>query len=56
MRLQLLDMDLDSSGVMYGMCLKWFKAKRTRQNGNGLVFAEVALFWAKMGFSVLEGV
>ena len=56
MRLQLLNNGLDSLGVMYGMCLKWFQAKRTREYGSGLVFAKVALFWAEMGFSVLEGV
>ena len=50
----MLDWGLDSSGVMYGMCLKWFQAKRTRQNGNGLVFAEVALFLAEMGFLCLR--
>ena len=35
---------------MYGMCLKWFQEKRTRQNGNGFNFAEAALFGKKMVF------
>ena len=55
-RLQLLEKGLDNLCVMYGMCLKWFQAKRTRQNGNGLVFAEVVLFWEEMWFYVFKGV
>ena len=38
------------------MCLKWFKAKRTRQFQSGLWFAELALFWAEMEFLVHLGV
>ena len=56
MELQLLEKGLDSSDGMYGMCLKWFKTKRTRQFGFGLVFAEMALFWAEVGVFVLKGV
>ena len=49
-------MDLGSLDRMYAMCLKWFGTKRTRQSGDGLVFAENALFWAEVGVLVYLGV
>ena len=56
MELQLLNNGLDSSGVLYGMCLKWFKIKHTSEICFGLVFVEMALFWAEVGVFVLKGV
>ena len=43
-----MDRDLDSLGILYGVCLKWFQAKRTRQCEDGLSSAGLALFWAEM--------
>ena len=53
---QLLDRGLDSSGVLYGMCFKWFKTKRTSEICFGLRFAEDALFGQELGVFMFKGV
>ena len=55
-RLQLLENGLDSLGVLFRMCLKWFQAKRTRQFAFGNGSADDALFWAEMVISVFKDV
>ena len=52
----MLEKGLDSLGVLFRMCLKWFGTKRTSGICFGLVFAENALFWAEVGVFVLKGV
>ena len=54
--LQFLEKGLDSSYGMYGMCLKWFQTKRTRQICFGSGYAEIAMFLQELVIFVLKGV
>ena len=55
MELQQLVNGLDSSGILFGMCLKCFWTKRMRGFDGGLWFAELALFWAEMEILCTRG-